>query len=111
MQQLRESFVFCMGAGLCIALILSGCGGGGNGDGNGGGTIQVEDYQRELEAAAACEPGDTCVIAGGIQCACASPINQDAVDDLIQAFGNRCIPDPDHIRHFNVRAVEAARLR
>ena len=43
----------------------------------------MEDYQRELEAAAACEPGDTCVIGGGIQCACASPINQDAVDDLM----------------------------
>ena len=29
MQQLRESFVICIGIGLVVSLILSGCGGGG----------------------------------------------------------------------------------
>lgn len=38
-----------------------------------------------IDEAAACEPGDTCVLAGDSGCTCAQPVNADRADEVDEA--------------------------
>jgi hypothetical protein len=48
---------------LVSLMFLSGC------------CLSEEEFSRKVEAAEACSPGDTCVLAGSAQCLCARPVN------------------------------------
>ncbi|MFN7133043.1 MAG: hypothetical protein ACK4N5_13260 [Myxococcales bacterium] len=56
-----------------FALSLTACG------------LSVEDWNRLVAEAAACEPGDTCVHASPPQCACSAPVNQKRAQEIADA--------------------------
>jgi hypothetical protein len=61
---------------LAFALVLGAAGCGG---------ITDEEFQQIIEEAQVCEPGDTCVLAGGGQCTCDQPVNADSVERVERA--------------------------
>lgn len=57
---------------VALLLVLATCGG-----------LSTAEFQKRVEEAAACAPGDTCVLAGQSQCTCRVPVNarnQAAID-------------------------------
>ncbi len=61
-----------------LALVLtSGCG-----------RISLEEFSAQVREARACSEGDTCVLAGGGTCTCASPVNASRADALNEAVKN-----------------------
>jgi hypothetical protein len=48
---------------LASVLMLSGC------------CLSQEEFNQQVEKAAACSPGDTCVLAGSAKCLCSRPVN------------------------------------
>lgn len=47
-----------------LVLFLSACG-----------CLSTDEFQQRVQEAAACNPGDTCVLAGQSQCTCKVPVN------------------------------------
>ncbi len=63
---------------LASAVFLSGC------------CLSTEDFAQQREDAAACSPGDTCVLAGGGQCLCAGPVNASRAAEIEAAADDVC---------------------
>lgn len=58
-----------------LALVLtSGCG-----------RISLEEFSAQVREARACGEGDTCVLAGGGTCTCASPVNASRAAEINDA--------------------------
>ncbi|MDY7226763.1 hypothetical protein [Hyalangium rubrum] len=63
---------------LASVVFLSGC------------CVAREELSQEKEDAQACEPGDTCVLAGSSQCTCASPVNASKAKEIDSMADNVC---------------------
>ena len=63
---------------LASAVFLSGC------------CLSEEDFSQQREDAAACSPGDTCVLAGSAQCLCPGPVNFSRAAEIQAAAGDVC---------------------
>jgi len=49
-----------------------------------------EEFTQQREEAAACSPGDTCVLAGSSQCLCAGPVNAAKAAEIEAAAKEVC---------------------
>jgi hypothetical protein len=85
---------------LCLVLVLAGTGCG----------LSLEEYRDVVEEAQVCAPGDRCVLAGGGQCTCATPVNEREAARIDEAAADvRCGGAmPECPAHFDVRC-EAGR--
>ncbi|KFE65414.1 hypothetical protein [Hyalangium minutum] len=52
--------------------------------------LSMEEFDQQAEEAAACSPGDTCVLAGSAQCLCARPVNASKAAELNASAGDVC---------------------
>ncbi len=50
----------------------------------------IESFSEHRAEAAACSPGDTCVLAGGSQCLCAAPVNASRAAEIEAAADEVC---------------------
>lgn len=69
----NTSWLWSAVAGLFLVL-TSGCGG-----------ISLEEFSAQVREARACTEGDTCVLAGGGTCTCASPVNASRAEAINEA--------------------------
>lgn len=58
---------------LACLVLAAGCG------------VSIEDFNALVEDARACQAGDTCVLAGGGQCTCNSPVNASRAVEIDEA--------------------------
>jgi hypothetical protein len=64
---------------LLVSLVfLSGC------------CLSNEDFNQQVEEAAACSPGDSCVLAGSAQCLCARPVNASKAAEIDASAHDVC---------------------
>ncbi len=63
---------------LASLVFLSGC------------CLSREEFSEQRSEAAACSPGDTCVLAGGAQCMCALPVNASKAAEIEAAAKDVC---------------------
>jgi hypothetical protein len=63
---------------LASVVVLSGC------------CLSEEEFSHQRQDAAACSPGDTCVLAGSAQCLCAGPVNASRAAEIEAAAGEVC---------------------
>lgn len=73
MEPLVRSFLL-----LVSVVFLSGC------------CESIESFSEQRQDAAACSPGDTCVLAGGAQCLCAAPVNASRAAEIEAAADEVC---------------------
>ena len=52
--------------------------------------LSHEEFEQQREEAAACAPGDTCVLAGSAQCLCAGPVNASKAAEVNAAAQEVC---------------------
>ena len=72
MSRLLRSFI------LASVVFLSGC------------CLSQEDFAEQRQDAAACSPGDTCVLAGSAQCLCPGPVNASRAAEIEAAADDVC---------------------
>ncbi len=63
---------------LASVVFLSGC------------CLSEEEFSQRRQDAAACSPGDTCVLAGSAQCLCAVPVNASRAAEIEAAADEVC---------------------
>lgn len=63
---------------LASLVFLSGC------------CLSREEFTEQRSEAAACSPGDTCVLAGSAQCLCAGPVNASKAEEIEAAAKDVC---------------------
>jgi hypothetical protein len=52
--------------------------------------LSEEEFAVQREEAAACSPGDTCVLAGSAQCLCATPVNASKAAEIDSSAEDVC---------------------
>jgi hypothetical protein len=52
--------------------------------------LSHEEFNQEVDEAAACSPGDTCVLAGSAQCLCAQPVNASKASQINSSAHDVC---------------------
>jgi hypothetical protein len=63
---------------LASLVFLSGC------------CLSNEEFSEQREEAAACSPGDTCVLAGSAQCLCPGPVNASKAAEIEASADEVC---------------------